>query len=139
MSSITLQLLDKFFFTFHTIRVAFNIVGRARRKTRRLRRITVPLTAFSWLIPGAFHGRGYCLCTDSHFRVRRALGFHDVESSYVQLLINHILATELARPTSDRPTITAFALVVAAAAIGYRRNLRAPAATPSPLDQSNTM
>ncbi len=134
MSSITLQLLDKFFFTFHTIRVAFNIVGRARRKTRRLHRITVPLTAFSWLIPEAFHGRGYCLCTDSHFRVRRALGFHDVESSYVQLLINHILAIELARPT-----ITAFALVVAAATIGYRRNLRAPAATPSPLDQSANM
>lgn len=137
MSLIMLQFLDKLFFAFHTIWIAFNLIGWARRETRRLHRITVALTAFSWFVLGAFYGWGYSLCTDWHFRVRRALGFHDIESSYVQLLIHHMLGIELSRRTSDRLTITVFALVVAAAAIGYRRDRRALAATRRSLNQSN--
>lgn len=125
MSETTLRILDKLFFAFHTIWIAFNLIGWARRETRPIHRITVALTAFSWFVLGAFYGWGYCLCTDWHFRVRRALGERDPESSYVQLLIHHVLGIELSRRTSDRITIAVFACVVAAAAIGYRRDRRA--------------
>ena len=77
-----LPLLDKAFFVFHALLIAFNMVGWAWKKTRAAHLIVLGLTAFSWIVMGAFHGWGDCLCTDWHFRVRHHLGYVVWESFF---------------------------------------------------------
>ena len=48
-----LALLDKAFFVFHALLIAFNMVGWAWRRTRTLHLIVLGLTAFSWTVMGA--------------------------------------------------------------------------------------
>jgi len=36
---------------------------------------------------GLWHGIGYCVLTDWHWQVRSALGIHDGDQSYIELLI----------------------------------------------------
>lgn len=79
------------FFVFHTGLIAFNVAGWAWRPTRRWNLLTLALTAVSWFAMGMWFGIGYCVCTDWHMQVRRAMGMHDPESSYVQLLFRVFL------------------------------------------------
>lgn len=81
------QFLNIFFFVFHSIFTLFNIVGWAFPKTRKLHLITMLLTAVSWFVLGIWYGWGYCVCTDWHWRVREALGYHDRSNSYIHFLL----------------------------------------------------
>lgn len=45
------------------------------------------LTAFSWFVLGIWYGWGYCFCTDWHWDVREALGYHDRSNSYIHFLL----------------------------------------------------
>lgn len=85
-----LLFLDGVFFTFHTALVLFNVFGWIPRRTRRLNLACLLATAISWFVMGAWHGIGYCLLTDWHWQVRKALGLHDPEDSYVELLISKL-------------------------------------------------
>lgn len=38
---------------------------------------------------GIWYGWGYCICTDWHWQVRRALGDTDLPVSYITFLIRH--------------------------------------------------
>ena len=87
MGKPTLLLLDGLFFAFHTILVVFNVFGWIPKRTRRLNLACLAVTAVSWFVMGAWHGIGYCILTDWHWQVRRALGIHDSEGSYVELLL----------------------------------------------------
>ena len=49
--------------------------------------MTLGVTAFSWLVMGIWKGVGYCICTDWHWQVRRALGLRTTESSYLDFLV----------------------------------------------------
>lgn len=83
--------LNILFFIFHTSLIVFNVAGWAWRATRRWNLLTLSLTAVSWFAMGLWYGVGYCICTDWHMQVRRAMGIHDPESSYVQLLFRCLL------------------------------------------------
>jgi hypothetical protein len=124
MGPFVLPLLDKAFFVFHTVLIGFNLVGWAWRRTRPLHLLTLSLTAASWFVLGAFYGWGYCPCTDWHLRVRRRLGYHDPESSYIQLLVGHVLGIPLSRAASDRLAMVVLGLIVAATAFAWARDRR---------------
>ncbi|MBM3415996.1 MAG: DUF2784 domain-containing protein [Bacteroidetes bacterium] len=82
-----LAFLNIFFFVFHTAFTLFNMSGWAFRKTRKLHLITLLLTAASWFILGIWYGWGYCFCTDWHWQVREAMGYHDRSNSYIHFLV----------------------------------------------------
>jgi len=72
-----LATLNIVFFIFHTAILIFNLTGWIFRRTRMLHIICLGATLFSWFVMGAWKGFGYCICTDWHFQVRRAMGIND--------------------------------------------------------------
>jgi len=90
MQRFGLQLLDAGFFVLHSGIVLFNVFGWVWRRTRRANLIMLLLTLASWLLMGAIYGVGYCVCTDMHFRVRAALGYHDRGDNYLGFLVRKI-------------------------------------------------
>ena len=90
MSKSDLLALNIFFFVFHTALVLFNVFGWIPRRTRRANLYCLLATAASWLVMGMWHGIGYCILTDWHWQVRHALGFHDTDQSYIQLLVREL-------------------------------------------------
>ena len=87
VSTCALQFLNIFFLIFHTLIIVFNCFGWVLRKTRKWNLMTLGVTAFSWLVMGIWKGVGYCICTDWHWQVRRALGLRTTESSYLDFLV----------------------------------------------------
>ena len=87
MPEPVLQIVDIFFFGFHTILILFNIFGWLVPRWRFINLITLSLTAFSWFILGIWYGWGYCFCADWHWQVREALGYQNMSSSYIHFLI----------------------------------------------------
>ncbi len=79
--------LNIFFFLFHTAFTLFNITGWIFPKTRKWHLTTMLLTAFSWFVLGIWYGWGYCACTDWHWQVREAMGYHDRSNSYIHFLL----------------------------------------------------
>ena len=118
-----LVLLDNAFFAFHTLLIAFNMVGWAWRKTRPLHLIVLGLTAFSWFVMGAYFGWGYCLCTDWHFRVRRQLGYAVPESSFIQLLLGSV-GLPVSHRLANGLALGVFVAIVIATAIVWTVELR---------------
>ncbi|MBC6490096.1 DUF2784 family protein [Flavihumibacter stibioxidans] len=102
------QFLNIFFFVFHTVFTLFNIVGWAFRKTRKLQLLTLSLTAFSWFVLGIWYGWGYCFCTDWHWDVRRALGYHDRSGSYIHFLILKLTGADLDPGLVETGTLVVF-------------------------------
>lgn len=80
------QLLNIFFFIFHTLVVLFNITGWIFKRTRKWNLILLLLTAGSWFILGIWYGWGYCVCTDWHWGVRRKLGYVEESDNYIHFL-----------------------------------------------------
>lgn len=86
METFFLQLLNYFFFAFHTALILFNLFGWLFSKTKKLHLISLLITLFSWEIMGIWKGFGYCFLTDWHYRVLRKLGERDMPSSYISFL-----------------------------------------------------
>ena len=101
------QLLNIFFFVFHTLLTLFNITGYMFRITRKWNLITLLLTAFSWFVLGIWYGWGYCLCTDWHWQVREKLGYHDQQNSYI-----HFLLLKLTGINFNENLVETFTLIV---------------------------
>ncbi len=80
------QILNIFFFVFHTFLILFNLLGWMFQKTRFLNIVALSLTLISWIAAGAIYGWGYCPVTDWHWQVRRELGLHEMPASYIKFL-----------------------------------------------------
>ena len=119
-----LTIMDRAFFAFHTLLIAFNMVGWAWRRTRPAHLIVLGLTAFSWFVMGAYFGWGYCLCTDWHFRIRRGRGIAVPESSFIQLLASQALGIQLSRRASDALAVGVFTAIVIATAFAWTIEVR---------------
>jgi hypothetical protein len=104
-----LQILNVFFFIFHTSWVLFNCLGWIWKKTRKWQLATISITAFSWFVLGIWYGWGFCLCTDWHWQIRSRLGYHDPDS-YMQLLFDKILCLHMSAILVDSLTVSAFLL-----------------------------
>jgi Protein of Unknown function (DUF2784) len=108
------QLLNIFFFVFHTVFTVFNMVGWVFKKTRKLHLITLSLTAFSWFFLGIWYGWGYCFCTDWHWNVREKLGYHDHSHSYIHFLIFKVTGLNLNLTLVEYGTLIVFVVSFAA-------------------------
>jgi hypothetical protein len=116
-----LEFLNYFFFTGHALLIVFNALGWAWRRTRPWQLLTLALTGASWFVLGIWYGWGYCVCTDWHWRVRAALGYHDDNDSYIYLLINKLTGL---RPSVETCQSLALGVFVAALALGVTLNVR---------------
>ena len=85
-----LVFLDYFFTILHSTLTAFNAVGWAWKKTRRLHLVTSGLTMLSWFGFGMIYGWGYCPCTDWHWQVKRALGERNLPASYIKYHVDQL-------------------------------------------------
>lgn len=117
MNETLLRTADAAFFVFHGLVVIVNVFGWIPRRTRRVHRIVMAATAFSWFALGPLlgYGVGYCFCTDWHWRIRRALG-HDDAGNYVQLLFR-AAGISLSADASSVLAYGAFAFAGAAALV----------------------
>ena len=102
------QVLNIFFFAFHTIFTLFNIIGWAFRKTRSLHLITLSLTAFSWFVLGIWYGWGYCFCTHWHWNIREKLGYTDHSDSYIHFLLLKLTGLNMNPDLVDSVTLIVF-------------------------------
>jgi Protein of Unknown function (DUF2784) len=104
------QVLNIFFFVFHTVFTLFNIVGWIFPKTRKLHLITLSITAFSWFVLGIWYGWGYCACTDWHWQVRDKLGYEDRSNSYIHFLLLKLTGYNLNAKLVEMGTLMIFLL-----------------------------
>lgn len=102
------QLLNIFFFVFHTILMLFNSFGWTWKKTRQLNLVTLLLTAGSWFIVGIWYGWGYCFCTDWHWQVREKLGLYDQSNSYVHFFLLKLTGINFQKDLVDKVTLIVF-------------------------------
>ena len=79
------------------------------------------LTAASWFILGIWYGWGYCACTDWHWDVREALGYHDRSNSYIHFLILKLTGRDLDHGLVEKGTLFVF---LAAAVLTVWLNVR---------------
>jgi hypothetical protein len=107
------QLLNYFFFVFHTLFTLFNITGWVFRSTRKWNLITLLLTAFSWFVLGIWYGWGYCFCTDWHWRVREHLGYHDQQDSYIHFLLLKLTGINFNPNLVEKATLLVFLVSLA--------------------------
>ncbi|HKJ46484.1 MAG TPA: DUF2784 domain-containing protein [Balneolales bacterium] len=108
------QILNIFFFVFHTAFTLFNAIGWVWKKTRLANLITLILTGLSWFVLGIWYGIGYCPCTDWHWQVRAALGYHDMPMSYMKFLLDHLTGLNWNPTVVDYGTLIGFILALAA-------------------------
>ena len=87
------------------------MVGWMSIKTRKWHLLTIILTALSWFVLGIWYGFGYCVCTDWHMDVRRQLGYHDSQHSYIQFLIFKITGVDLEHGLVEKGTLIVFLVV----------------------------
>jgi hypothetical protein len=85
-----LAIANILFYLGHTALIAFNVFGWIPKRTRRWNLATLLLTLTSWAIMGLWYGMGYCICTDLHWQVRRAMGIDETADSYLVLLIRNL-------------------------------------------------
>lgn len=85
-----LAVANIFFFVAHTSLIVFNLLGWIPRKTRKLNLITLSLTVSSWTLMGVWNGMGYCVCTDWHWQIRRAMGIEETADSYLVLMVRNV-------------------------------------------------
>lgn len=116
--------LNGFFFVFHTVLVLFNTLGWMWKKTRKVNLFTLLLTSFSWFGMGIWYGWGYCLCTDWHWQVRRALGYHDTCQTYVQLMLLEITGKVYPVGVVEAITLTGFLISLVGSLVLNVRDFR---------------
>ncbi|WP_207513671.1 DUF2784 domain-containing protein [Longitalea luteola] len=104
------QVLNYFFFAFHTVFTLFNIFGWMFRATRKWNLITLLLTAFSWFVLGIWYGWGYCFCTDWHWDVRERLGYHDQQNSYINFLLLKLTGINFNEDLVNHVTLIVFVI-----------------------------
>ncbi|HKJ34196.1 MAG TPA: DUF2784 domain-containing protein [Balneolales bacterium] len=108
------QILNVFFFVFHTAFTLFNAIGWVWKKTRLANLITLIVTGLSWFVLGIWYGIGYCPCTDWHWQVREALGYHDMPMSYMKFLLDHLTGLNWNPTLVDYGTLIGFILALVA-------------------------
>jgi hypothetical protein len=89
------QVLNIFFFVFHSLIVLFNVTGWIFKPTRKWNLILLLLTGASWFILGIWYGWGYCVCTDWHWDVRKKLGYVEESHNYIHFLILKLTGIDL--------------------------------------------
>ena len=113
--------LDAFFVAIHTLLIAFNLLGWAWRRTRRLHLIAIGATLLSWFGLGVVYGWGYCPLTDWHWDVKRALGESALPASWVKYYLDRLTGVDWSGDVVD---VLVIALALGAFSVSLALNLR---------------
>ncbi|HEY3780956.1 MAG TPA: DUF2784 family protein [Fimbriimonadaceae bacterium] len=127
-----------FFFIFHTVLIFFNVFGWLWKPTRKWNLATLLLTAVSWGIMGIWKGAGYCICTDWHWQIRRAMGIRDNADSYLVLLVQKISGWNPPISLVNNVALAVFVISLVGSVYTNVRDLRM-ATRPSKPSSSNSM
>lgn len=119
------NILDKFFFVFHSFIIVFSLFGWMWKKTRRINLVLLLLTGLSWSILGIWYGFGFCPCTEWHWQVRMKLGLYDMPNSYTKFLIDSITGWDVNANFVDILTLVLFLVALTAS---LWTNIRDPSA-----------
>lgn len=95
------NLLDKFFFIFHSSLMVFILLGWLWKKTRLANLIVILLTAFSWFFLGLWYGFGFCPSTEWHWQVRFKLGEYNLPHSYTKFLVDTLTGLDISQQIVD--------------------------------------
>lgn len=88
MMAAALAAADILLHLLHLLVIVVNVFGWAWRRTRRLHRWVLAVTAFCWLVVGPLYGGlGYCPLTDWHWQVKAARGEMPLPASYIDYLL----------------------------------------------------
>ena len=115
-----LHLLDGLLTLLHTAIVLGNLLLWIPARTLRLHLVIVLGTTASWLGLGAFYGIGYCVLTDWHWQVKRALGEANLPGSFVHYGLEAITGAPWDPELVKRGTAGTFVVV---AVISIVRNV----------------
>ncbi len=117
------RLLDALFVIFHTVLIVFNLLGWARRRTRRLHLFTIGATVLSWFGLGAVYGWGYCPLTDWHWDVKRALGETALPASWVKYYLDRVTGLDWSAAVVDGLVIGFAVAALTLSAVSNMRDL----------------
>lgn len=114
-----LACLDWFFTALHlSVVLGFSLLWIPRR-TARLHRVVVVLTAFSWLVLGYTKGFGYCVLTDLQWRVKHARGITRLPGSFVKYALDFATGKDLPPAAVNAIAAVVFVIGCAAAIVRY--------------------
>lgn len=108
----------------HVAVVLANVLLWIPRRTRTLHAIVVGVTATSWFVlgPGLGRGVGYCVLTDWHWQVKRALGEQELPGSFITYMFRWIGVD--AEAWANGFALTVFVAVFTAALVHVLRMVR---------------
>lgn len=118
-----LHTLDYILSAFHIAFVLFILFGWISPKTRKAHVTALLLMVMSWMLLGLYKGKvGYCLLTDLHWDIKRALGESEMPSTFIEYLIIKITGINFSDVFIE--AITGLGLVFSAvmAAFGHRKD-----------------
>lgn len=108
-----LYLLDIALNIVHTLLLVFVLVGWVNPKTQKIHTTVLLLILFSWLLLGLYKGTiGYCILTDWHWDIKRALGQRDLPKSFISYLLMHITGINFPRSFVDVVSILGLGMAV---------------------------
>jgi hypothetical protein len=123
-SLAVLELADWLLTIVHSAVVLGFLLLWIPRRTARLHRWLVLLTAISWLGFGLLHGIGYCFLTDWQWRVKRTLGIAHLPPSFLHYAADRVTGTRVPRAWVDGVAAVVFAAGCIIAARPWLARLR---------------
>lgn len=134
MTDATLhRVLDILFLVFHTGLIAFNVLGWAWRRTRRLHLVTISATLLSWFGLGVIYGWGYCPLTDWHWRIKLMLGETGLPGSWIKYYLDRITGFDWSPAVVDVLVVgTALGALVLSVLLNLGDRRRSGSSAPAP-------
>lgn len=99
-------------YTLHVIHLSLMsicVVGWMFEPTRTLHLLVVVLVTVSWFGLGKFFGYGYCVLTDTQWRVKRKLGQEPYTESYVKYILDKVTGLNIDKKLTDGLTLYIYA------------------------------
>ena len=99
-------------YTLHVIHLSVMsicVVGWMFEPIRTLHLLVVVLVAVSWFGLGKFFGYGYCVLTDTQWRVKRKLGQEPYTESYVKYVLDKVTGLNIDKKLTYGLTLYTYA------------------------------
>lgn len=98
----------------HQCLIGFTVFGWAFCETRLMHLATMVLVGVSWLGFGMFHGLGYCVLTDLHWKLKERMGEERPDFGYMKFLADRLSGRDIDAKLIDAVTYVTCALCSAA-------------------------
>lgn len=107
-----LVLLDYMLHVVHLSLMSICIVGWMFEPTRVLHLLVIIGVTISWFGLGKFFGFGYCVLTDTQWRIKRKLGQEPYTESYVKYMLDKVTGLDIDKKITDRLTLYTYVAAV---------------------------